>query len=172
MTNEIMNVNEQTGEILTQEVLVNETEDYRIVKLPNGKFRKDMKYKNFHSRIAETQDEQAELYKVFNENNPELVTQLKNMINREITIAHFFTTSYEAFDEETGNVNSGVVTTIQDISGDYYVTSSKSVYYTIFNIMETFGYPNSKDYEPVKVKVTGTQQKRGVQIDLQLVGRA
>ena len=172
MTNEIMNVNEQTGEIITNEVIVNETEEFRIVKLPNGKFRKDMKYKNYMTRIPETEEEQIELYKVFNDNDTELVTPLGNMIDKEISIAHFFTTSYDSFDEETGNLKAGVVTTIQDVDGSYYVTSSKSVYYTIFNLVEAFGYPSDEQYNPIQVKVTGTKQQNGIQIDLKLIGRA
>lgn len=170
MTDEIMKVDDQTGEVM--ETVVNETDEYRVVKQSNGKYRKDMKYKDFHSRIAETEEEQIELYNVFNDSNNDLVTPLSNMIDKEITIAHIFTQSYESFDEETGDVKNGVTTTIQSVDGSYYATSSKSVYYTIFNIMDAFGYPNDVEYNPVKVKVTGTRRNRGVQIDLELIGLA
>ena len=87
-------------------------------------------------------------------------------------IKHVFIQPYESFDEETGNVTDGVTTTIEDIEGNYYATSSKSVYYKIFSIMDTFGYPTDENYKPVKVNVTGTKRQNGVQIDLELVGIA
>lgn len=162
----------ETGEILNTEIVVQDTPDYRIVKLPDGTFKKNMKYKQYFSRIAETEEEQIELYKVFNDSDSELVTPLSNMKDKEITIKHVYIQPYESFDEKTGNLTDGVTTTIEDVDGSYYATSSKSVYYTIYNIMNTFGYPNNENFKPVKVKVTGTKRQNGVQIDLELIGRA
>lgn len=162
----------ETGEVLNTEIIVQDTPDYRIVKLPDGSFKKNMKYKQYFSRVAETEEEQIELYKVFNDSESDLVTPLSNMVKKEITIKHVFIQPYESFDEKTGNLTDGVTTTIEDVDGSYYATSSKSVYYTIFNIMQTFGYPTDEAYKPVKVKVTGTKRQNGVQIDLELIGRA
>lgn len=171
--NELMtNVNVETGEMSKSELVVQETEEYRIVKLPNGKFKKNMKYKQYFSRVAETEEEQIELYKVFNDSDSNLVTPLGHMVGKEITMNHVFIQPYESFDEDTGNLTSGVTTTIEDVDGSYYATSSKSVYHTVFNIMQAFGYPEDENYKPVKVKVTGTKRQNGIQIDLELVGRA
>lgn len=177
--NEIMNqvanevqANLETGEVLNTEIVVRETEDYRIVQLPDGTFKKNMKYKPYFSRVAKTEEEKIELYQVFNgSDNNDLVTRLANMVGKEIDIAHVFIQPYESFDETTGNTSDGVTTTLQDLDGSYYATSSKSVYYTINNIMETFGYPTDEDYKPVKVRVTGTKRQNGIQIDLELIGR-
>lgn len=166
------NVNHETGEILPTEIVVQDTADYRIVKTADGKFKKNMKYKSYFSRTAQTEDEKIKLYKVFNDSESELVTPLKNMVKKEITIAHVFIQPYESFDEDTGNITDGVTTTIEDTEGNFYATSSKSVYYTIRNIMQAFGTPNDEGYKPVKVKVTGTKRTNGVQIDLELIGRA
>ncbi len=175
--NEVMVNNEkvvdtETGEVIGTEIVVQETADFKIVKLPDGSFKKNMKYKQYFSRVAETEEEQIELYKVFNDSESGLVTPLKNMVNKEIVIKHVFIQPYESFDEKTGNITDGVTTTIEDLDGNYYATSSKSVYYTIFNIMQTFGFPTDENYKPVKVKVLGTKRQNGVQIDLQLIGRA
>jgi hypothetical protein len=164
--------NVETGEIVNTEIVVQETADYQIVKLPNGEFKKNMKYHEYFSRVAATEEEQIELYKVFNDSDSELVTPLSNMVNKEITIKHVFIQPYESFDEKTGNLTPGVTTTIESDDGSYYATSSKSVYYTIHNIMKTFGYPTDEKYKPVKVKVTGIKRNNGVQIDLTLVGIA
>lgn len=170
--NEIMvnNVNGETGEVMNAEIVVQETDKYKIVQLPDGTFKKNMKYDQYFSRVAKTQEEKIELYKVFNDSNSELVTPFNNMVNKEITIKHVFIHPYESFDEKTGNVTDGVTTTIEDVDGSYYATSSKSVYYTILNIMNTFGYPSDENYKPVKVKVTGTKRQNGVQIDIELIG--
>lgn len=171
-TDSVENVNMTTGEIVPTEIVVQETADYKIVKLADGSFKKNMKYKQYFSRTAETEEDQIELYKVFNDSESGLVTPLKNMVGKEIVIKHVFIQPYESFDEKTGTLTDGVTTTIEDTEGNYYATSSKSVYYTIFNIMQTFGYPTDENYKPVKVMVTGTKRQHGVQIDLQLIGRA
>src|SRR5699024_564028 len=162
----------ETGEILNTEIVVQETNDYKIVQLPDGTFKKNMKYHEYFSRVAETEEEKIELYNVFNDSDNGIVTPLKNMVKKEITLKHVFIQPYESFDETTGNLTSGVTTTIEDVDGNYYATSSKSVYYTIMNVMQTFGYPTDDNFKPVKLLVTGTKRQNGVQIDLQLVGIA
>lgn len=168
----VVRVNPVTGEKLENEIIVQETQDYKIVMLPDGTYKKNMKYKTYFSRQAQTEDEQIELYKVFNDSESGLVTQLKNMVGKEITIKHFYTQPYESFDEKTGVVTDGVTTTIEDVDGSYYATSSKSVYHKLFNIAQTFGLPSDENYKPLKVKVVGIRRQNGVQIDLSLIGRA
>lgn len=171
MTNEMTVFNEETGEIKQGEIVVQETNDYKIVKLEDGTFKKNMKYHEYFSRTPETEEDQIELYKVFNDTSSELVTPLKNMISKEITLQHVFIQPYQSFDESTGNVTEGVTTTIQDVEGNYYATSSKSVYYKVLGLFKTFGNPSSENYKPLKLKVTGTKRQFGVQIDLELIGR-
>ena len=163
-------VDMETGEITPSEIVVHETPEYKIVRLEDGKFKKNMKYKQYFSKVAETEEEKIELYQVFNDSESEKVTPLKNMIGKKINIAHVFTQPYESFDETTGNVTDGVTTTMQDVDGSYYATSSKSVYHKINSIMDAFGRPDEENYKPVEVEVTGAKQKNGVQIDLKLIG--
>lgn len=163
--------NQETGEIAPTEIIVSETADYIVVKTAEGKFKKNMKYHQYFSRTPETDEEKVELYKVFNDSNSDLVTPLKNMIKKEITLQHVFIQPYESFNEETGNVTAGVTTTIQDVDGSYYATSSKSVYYKVLGLFQAFGNPSDENFQPLKLQVTGTPQKRGVQIDLELIGR-
>lgn len=173
MTNELTKFNPETGELIENtELVITETEDYTIVITEDGKFKKNMKYKKFFSRIPETEEEQIELYKVFNDSDSGLVTPLRNMVGKELTVSHIFTAPYQSFNEDTGNVTNGVTTTIEDTEGNYYATSSKSVYHKLQSIMETFGNPAEESYKPLKVEVTGTKRQNGVQIDLTLIGRA
>ena len=77
--NEVMvnnqNVDVETGEIRSGEILVQETEDYKVIQLEDGTFKKNMKYKQYFSRVAETEEDQIELYKVFNDSDSGLVTK-------------------------------------------------------------------------------------------------
>lgn len=163
--------NVETGEIAAGEIIVSETSDYRIVQLPNGEFKKNMKYHQYFSRRPETEEEQIELYNVFNDENSELVTPLKNMIGKEISLQHVFIQPYQSFDEKTGTLTDGVTTTIQDAEGKYFATSSKTVYYKLKGMFEAFGNPSAEGFKPIKLKVIGTKRQNGVQIDLQLLGR-
>src|SRR5699024_2662189 len=113
-----------------------------------------------------------ELYKVFNDSDSGLATPLRNMIGRELTVAHVFSAPHQSFNEDTGNVTNAVTTTIEDTEGNYYATSSKSVYHDLQSIMETCGGPAEDSYKPLKVEVTGTKRQNGVLIDLTLIGRA
>lgn len=168
MTNEMTIVNNVTGETMNVSgVIVSDTPEYTIVQTQDGKFKKNMKYQAFSSRNPETQEEKIELYKVLNEDGNENVIEMKSMIDKPITIEHVFINPYTTFDEETGKNTHGVTTTIQS-EGKYYVTSSKSVYYTLRNLFSTFGNPTDQNYQPIKVIVTGTKQKNGVQINLKL----
>lgn len=166
-----MTVNTETGEILTGVIVVSETPDYKVIKLTDGKFKKQMKYKPYVSRQPETQEEEDKFYIIFNDSDSKLVTQLKNMVGKEITIAHIFMTPYDKFDENTGNVTDAVNTTIEDVDGNFYATSSKSVYHKLQNLMKSFGKPTDESYIPIKVEVTGTKRTNGVQIDLSYKGR-
>lgn len=165
-------VDMETGEIKQGEIVVSETADYKVVQLPDGTFKKNMKYHAFQSRTPETEEEQIELYQVFNDSSSALVTPLRNMIDQEITLQHVFIQPYESFDEKTGDVTPGVTTTIQSVDGQYFATSSKSVYHKIRGLFQAFGNPTHENFKPLKLKVTGTKQKNGIQIDLQLIGRA
>jgi len=164
--NEMM-VNTETGEMIVKERVVEETENYVVKQLQDGTFRREMKYHKFHSHIPETQEKQIELYKVFNSQDNDLVKPLGRMINETIGIDEVYMNPYQSFDEKTGVTTNGVTTTIKD-NGSYYATSSKSVYHTIKNLFQTFGYPNDENYKKIYVKVTGTKRQNGVQIDLAL----
>lgn len=168
MTNEMTILNGNGEAMNVSEVVVSDTADYTIVQTSDGKFKKNMKYQPYFSRQAETETEKKELYKVLNEDNNDNVIELKNMIDKQIDIVHVFINPYTSFDEDTGKNTHGVTCTIQSTDGNYYVTSSKSVYYTLKNMFETFGYPSDENYNPIKVVVTGTKQKNGVQINLKL----
>lgn len=166
MKNELANLNIETGEIteVTGTNVKRETEDYMIVQLPSGKFEKRMKYKSIATFEPKSTEEEIELYKVFNEEDFEKVFTMSHLIDQEFNIVNFITKPYESFDEETGDVTFGVITTLITDDGKYLTSSSKTVYYNILNMYNVFKLP-------LRVKVTGTKRANGTQIGLSLVGK-
>lgn len=157
------------NQVTLSEQVVQETDNHVISKLPDGTFKRQMKYQKYYTHVPQTQEEQVLLYKVFNSQGEEndLVTPFSNMVGRVIGIDEFYQNPFESFDEKTGLTHPGVTTTIKD-GEDFFSTSSKSVYHTLRNLCEAFGYPNTPDYNKIYVKITGTKRQNGVQIDLAL----
>lgn len=164
MTNELQKVDSYIGAV------VEENNDYKVVKLQDGTFKKVMKYKQLHTFTPTTKEEKLQLFKVFNDVDNEIVIQLKNALDKDLTIKHIYFNPYESLDEKTGENKYGVTTTIEDVNGNYFATSSKSVYYTLLNVMDAFGSPADVGYEPITMKVVGIKRENGVQITLKLEG--
>lgn len=168
MTNEIQTQNQNEISVTEGKEVFRETDNYTIYKLANGKYEKVMKYKRVFSHIPQTREEEIKLYNIFNTQDNPNVTPFADMRDKEIEIHEFYTNPYESFNEETGETDNGVNTTIFDGS-HYYSTSSKTVYYSLLNFFEQFGYPNTEGYEPVRIKVTGTRRENGVQIGVEFL---
>lgn len=164
MTNEIQEVEVYTGTV------VEDTPNYKVVKLPDGKFKKIMKYLQHHTFTPTTKEEKLRLYQAFNDVDNEIVIPLKNVIDKVIKIKHLYFNPYESLNEDTGEVKNGVTTTIEDVDGNFFATSSKTVYFNLKNIMDAFGSPQDLDYEPFEVRVVGIKRENGVQISLKLEG--
>ena len=168
-SNELTTTN--TIETLALETIVSDTKDFTIYKQADGKFRKEMKYEKFFSKVPETEEEQLKLYQVFNsDEDSKLVTSLKTVEGMPIEIQNVYFNPYQSFDEETGKSTNGVTTMIEDTEGEYYATSSKAVYFTLKNIFEAFGTPNTPNYKPIVVTVTGKKLAKGRQINLEMQG--
>lgn len=172
--NELM-VNNVTGEMLAMPTIIQETEDYRVVQNADGTFSKQAKYKKILTYSDEdmTEEKTIELFGIKNnaqEDNP-LVKPMKSEKDTVFTLANVMTEPYTSFDETTAQSNTGVVTYLESTDGHYYVTSSKTVYFNLMNILDTFGYPNTDTYKPIKVKVTHSKsQFNNIQIGLAFAG--
>ena len=171
MTNDLQVNQELASNVATvSEILVQDTPEYEIYKLPTGKFEKRMKYQKEWSYVPETQEELLRFFQLMNEqDNPE-VTELKNAVGEILEIKNVYHNPYKSFDEETGTTDAGVNTMIETNDGKFFVTSSKSVYWNLKQIFDVFGKPNTPNYLGVKVAVVSTKQKRGNQLSLKLLG--
>ena len=167
--NELTTTN--TIENMAMEIIVSDTKDFTIYKQADGKFRKEMKYEKFFSKVPETDEDQLRLYQAFNsDEDSKLVTSLKTIEGMPIEIQNVYFNPYQSFDEETGKSTNGVTTMIEDTEGLFYATSSKAVYFTLKNIFEAFGTPNTPNYKPIVVTVTGKKLTNGRQINLEMQG--
>jgi hypothetical protein len=147
-----------------------QTHDYTIYLDETGKYTKEMKYKKFATKTDFTQEETVFLYKALNEQNFEGVSPMSEKIGLEFHLQNFYINPYESFDDETGLSVKGVSILIETLENEFIATSSKTVYYNIQSITNTFGMPNTENYKPLKLKIKATKQKLGNQISLELLG--
>lgn len=154
-------------------VVVEETEKYIVYKTAEGKFLREMKYDRFWSKVPETQEDMLRMYQVMNEDEAEGVNTMSTNVGAKFQVEQIYFEPYNSFDEETGESRSGVTSTIETPEGEFFVTSSKSVYHTLNRIMQTFGTPNTDTYRnPVIVEITGQKGMNGTIIDVKLAGFA
>ena len=91
MTNDLQVNQELASNAATvSEILVQDTAEYEIYKLPTGKFEKRMKYQKEWSYVPETQEELLRFFQLMNEqDNPE-VTELKNAVGEILEIKNVY----------------------------------------------------------------------------------
>lgn len=171
MFEEIENVvNEETGEIMNTSYLsyevVEDTEDYTIIRdLETGKFSKKVKYSRIQTTVPETEDEIMQLYLIMTTEDSDVITPLKMMNKKTISVSDFYTEPYTAVNEDSGMLEYGVVTYIKDVDGNFYATSGKSVYFTLTNFYNTFSLE-----KPIDIKISTVKQTKGEQIKATVLG--
>lgn len=163
MTNEIAVSN--TNAIET----VQSTPSFDVLRLPDGTFKKVTKYQESNTFVPQNAKEKKYLFAIQNDQDSDQVVPMKEAVGLKLKIKNFFTMPYDKFDEATGENEHGVTTSIQSEDGLWYATSSKAVYFTLQNIVKTFGFPGDKDYEPIDFTITSTKQTRGNQINIKVI---
>jgi hypothetical protein len=94
--------------------------------------------------------------------------ELKKHVGQQIQVADVITRKYDKINEETGELEYGVLTYLLTSDRQAFVTSSKSVYFSIMHILEVFGEPSKE--EPFILKVLKKKMQNGDQILVQLLG--
>lgn len=154
-----------TNELQTQNTT---TQNAIIVQDANGKFKRVAEYKAFSSVKPETKEQKIAYFNLLK--NDDSAFPMKDNKGAVIEIADVIFNPYESVNEDTGEIENGVVSYVIDQEGRAFVTSSKSVYFTLVNIMKAFGRPHYNAEEAVKVEIV---EKKGTQfkyIDLTLIG--
>src|SRR5699024_5184237 len=104
-------VNTQTGEVMQEVIQTNK--DYDIV-YTEGTFKRKMKYRNYQSFTPTTKEEKIQLFNMFNDSEGETATPLRNIVNKKITIQNLIFRTYDRVNEESGEIEYGVLTYIMD----------------------------------------------------------
>lgn len=176
MTNETNELQTQEGNIVTpyENNIVEETKNYVVKKMVDDKtgeikFVRQAKYNEYSSVKVETREEKLWLFQVY-EGDEDSGFGLKNNVGKEIEVQDIILRPYDRIDEDTGDKEFGVLTYLITPEKDVYVTSSKTVYFTITRLMELFGSPHEEDWENVTVKVETEKGQHGDIIKVKLVG--
>jgi hypothetical protein len=155
MSNELMTSNNQGN--------------YEIIQNEEGKFSRKAKYEAYSSVKAETKKEKIALLNLL-EGSDENTNGLKDHVGKQIEVANVIFRPYDKINEDTGVLEYGVLTYLLTPDGIPYVTSSKSVYFTLKRIFEVFSAPDQEDWENIIVKIV---KKKGLQheyVDVVMVG--
>lgn len=165
MTNELQTVNQETGEIIAQDTIINETEDFIVIKDKEGKFKRKAKFHDYSSFTPESREDKLWLLKLIDSDESSGIGMaLSEHVGKEIEIEDVIFKKYDKVDENTGELLYGVLTYLITPDRKAYVTSSKSVYFTLDNMMQVLGTPDTEDWENVKVKVGSKRTQNGNQI--------
>jgi hypothetical protein len=164
MTNELTNQNQSTE---IAETVIRENAQFAVVQDVNGKFKRKAKYNDFSTMQIETRADKVWLLNLF-EGGEGTGNGLKEHVGKQIQIADVITRPYDKINEETGDMEYGVLTYLITADKIVYVTSSKNVYFTITRTIEVFGNPSSA--EPFIIQVLKEKGQNGDMIKIKLVG--
>lgn len=148
--------------------LVSETDKYTIHKDASGKYSRRAKYLEYSSVTTATRAEKIWLLNLL-EGAEESGYGMKDHVGETIEVQDIIIRPYDRIDEETGEMENGVLTYLLTPDRKAYVTSAKSVYFTINRIMEVFGKPNTDEWENVKVLIGKTKMENGDAINIKMV---
>lgn len=168
------NTNKEVKEVVVAEekkaaTIAQSNDRYDVVVNEEGKYIRKAKYEEFCSVVPETVEEKIALFNLL-EGSEEDTNGLKDHVGKVIIANHIIFRPYDKVDEKTGALEYGVLTYLIDMDNTPFVTSSKSVYFTLKNIFKVFGNPSEESWNPIKLQVI---RKKGLQheyIDLKIVG--
>lgn len=170
-TNEIMTNEMPEVELdIVAENVIRETDDFVIFKDEKGKFKRSAKYKNYSSVRPETKEEKIWLFNILDGGEETGAIPLKDIVGSVLEVEDIIFQEYDSVNEDTGEMQYGVLTYLVTPEKQVFVTSGKAVYFTVDKLMSIFGKPTDETWENVKLKVSTVKQARGQQIIVTLVG--
>ena len=124
----------------------NSQANYEVYQDAEGKFKRKAKYESYTSVVAETKKEKIALLNLL-EGSDENTNGLKDHVGKQISVHNVIMRPYDKINEETGELEYGVLTYLLTKDNIPYVTSSKSVYFSMKRIFEVFGTPDTEEWE-------------------------
>lgn len=170
MANEVANTNENQNVEVSNAVITREDDKFIYFIDTDGKHKRKMKYKDYSSFKAESKEDKIWLMNVIDNEDEDAGSGLKDNVGKKIEVADVIFRKYDRVNEETGELEYGVLTYLITPEREAFVTSSKSVYSTANNAFEMFGYPDHEEYENVIFEVKSKKAQNGTQIYVRVVG--
>ena len=150
------------------EVSTNTNTDVQVVQGADGKFTRRAIYQAFSSVKAETKEQKIKLLNLLE--SDDIAVPMNDSIGSQIEVQNVILSPYDSIDEETGEITSGVLTYLIDPKGVAYVTSSKSVYFSVKRVFQVFGEAPYSGDDLVKVEVVKKQGKQFKYTDIKVIG--
>ena len=166
MSEEIKNevVVSETG--FSNLVVVSEDKDFIVYQKPDGTFERKMKYHEFTSIVTETRSEKIALLQLRDK-----AEEMKGFIGKELVLEGVIITPYTSLDEETGEISQGVTTTIiTDNFTKAIVTSSKTVYFKIKELLDLFGQDLFNEGDQLTIRPVTAKGQKHMLTTIELVG--
>lgn len=139
-----------------------------IVKTADGKFKRVATYKAFTSVRPETREQKIAMMNLLD--SDDVALPMNDYIGAKLKISDVITKPYDSVDEETGELSNGVLTYLITPDGMAYVTSSKSVYFTVQTIFDVFGQPHYGEGDEIIVEIVKKQGQQFKYTDIKVVG--
>lgn len=141
---------------------------YELVQTADGKFRRKAVYKAFTSVRPETREQKIAMMNLLD--SDDVALPMNDYVGAQLKIADVITKPYDSVDEETGEITSGVLSYLITPEGVAYVTSSKSVYFTLQTVFSVFGEPHYGEGEEIVVQIVKKQGQQYKYTDIKVVG--
>jgi hypothetical protein len=155
---------------LTNEIMAsNIKETYEITKNVEGKFQRKAVYQTFSSITPETKEQKIAMMNLLS-GDSDKSQPLGEHIGKQFEIADVIFTPYDKVNEDTGEMEYGILSYLITPEEVVYVTSSKSVYFSLKKIFQVFGEPHYSGDEVITVKAVKKQGQSFKYTDIQIVG--
>lgn len=168
-TNENEIAKQETAEYTPSVLLAQDTEQYALYQDEKGKWKRKAKYKEYSSVKIESREDKIWLANLL-DNDEDTGNGLKKFVGQTIEVADIITRKYDSVDEDSRELSYGVLTYLITPDRTTYVTSSKSVYFSIENYLKMFGNPHEEGWENLQLLVKSKAGEKGDQITVKLVG--
>lgn len=149
-------------------------EGYEITKTAdeNGvvKFKRKAVYQPFSSIVPETREQKIAMMNLLNGGDESQTAPLGDHLGKHIQIADVIFNPYDKINEDTGEQEFGVLSYLITHDGTVYVTSSKTVYFSLKRLFQVFGEPHYSEEEAITVKPIKRNGQQFKYTDIQIVG--
>jgi hypothetical protein len=157
--------NQMSNEIMQTTV----KENYEVQKDESGKFKRKAVYTAFSSIVPETKEQKIAMMNLLS-GDGDTTSPLGEHIGQQIQIADVIFNPYDKVNEDTGEMEYGVLSYLITPENQVFVTSSKSVYFSLKRIFQVFGEPHYSEDEVLTIKVIKKQGQNFKYTDIQIVG--